>query len=246
MDGKLWGGEFFVADFCDAERVAHLANVPLAGGAKAIREPWRLAATYLQHTFGNNFADLDLQFNRQLHPNLWATLNSMIAAGVNCPETSSMGRLFDAVSGLLTLRRSVNYEGQAAIELEGIADTAASDVYEFRLEGDQIFAEPIVRRCVEDLLDEVPVGQISARFHLSVAHLILNVAEKVREEKHLNRVVLSGGVFQNMWLLERVTQLLRENDFEVFTHSRVPANDGGISLGQAAVANARIQRRRTC
>ena len=157
-----------------------------------------------------------------------------------------MGRLFDAVSGLLTLRRSVNYEGQAAIELEGIADAAATDFYEFRIEDDQIFAEPVIRRCVEDLLDEVPVGQISARFHLSVAQLILNVARNVREEKHLNRVVLSGGVFQNMWLLERVTQLLRENEFEVFTHSRVPANDGGISLGQAAVANARIQRGRTC
>ncbi len=90
----------------------------------------------------------------------------------------------------------------------------------------------------------MPVGQISARFHLSVAHLIVNVVLKTRAERHLNRVVLSGGVFQNMWLLERVTQLLRENKFEVFTHSRVPANDGGISLGQAAIANARLQRGR--
>jgi hydrogenase maturation protein HypF len=246
LDGKLWGGEFFVADFSDSERVSHLANVPLAGGARAIREPWRLAATYLQRTFGNNFSDFDLEFNRQVDPKQWSTLNSMIAAGVNCPETSSMGRLFDAVSGLLTLRRSVNYEGQAAIELEGIADAVASALYEFRIEGDQIFAEPVIRRCVEDLLDEVPVGQISARFHLSVAELISNVTQSIRDERHLNRVVLSGGVFQNMWLLERATQLLRENGFEVFTHSRVPANDGGISLGQAAVANARIQRGRTC
>ena len=152
-----------------------------------------------------------------------------------------MGRLFDAVSGLITLRRSVNYEGQAAIELEGIADTLATDFYEFRIDGDQIFAEPVIRRCVEELLDEVPAGQISARFHRSVAQLIVNIAQKVREERQLNRVVLSGGVFQNMWLLERATQLLRESGFEVFTHSRVPANDGGISLGQAAIANARLQ-----
>ena len=245
LDGKLWGGEFFVADFCDIERIAHLANIPLAGGTKAIREPWRLAVTYLKRSFGRDFIDLDLAFNRQLDLNAWSTLNSMIATGVNCPQTSSMGRLFDAVSGLLTLRRSVNYEGQAAIELEGIADALATDSYEFRIQEDQIFAEPVIRQCVEDLLDEVPVGQISARFHLSVAQLILNVARNVREERHLNRVVLSGGVFQNMWLLERVTQLLRESEFEVFTHSRVPANDGGISLGQAAVANARIQRGRT-
>ena len=155
-----------------------------------------------------------------------------------------MGRLFDAVSGLLTLRTSINYEGQAAIELEGIADTIATDSYQFEINGDQIFAEPVIRKAVEDLLDEVPVGQISARFHLSVAQLILNVVEKVRAERHLNRVVLSGGVFQNMWLLTRVVQLLRQHDFKIFTHSRVPANDGGISLGQAAVANARIQRGR--
>lgn len=244
LDGKLWGGEFFVADFADAERVAHLANVPLAGGAKAIREPWRLAATYLQRTFGDDFIQLDLPFNRQLDLNPWSTVSSMIAAGVNCPETSSMGRLFDAVSGLLTLRRSINYEGQAAIELEGIADGQASGVYEFRIEGDQIFAEPVIRRSVEDLLDDVPVSQISARFHLSVAHLISNVVHDLRAERRLNRVVLSGGVFQNMWLVARTTQLLRENGFEVFTHSRVPANDGGISLGQAAVANARVQHGR--
>lgn len=241
LDGKLWGGEFFIADFCDAERFAHLANVPLAGGAKAIREPWRLAAVYLQRTFGDSFTELDLPFVRDLDFNRWSTLSSMIAAGVNCPETSSMGRLFDAVAGLLTLRSSINYEGQAAIELEGITDAVTNESYEFQIEGDQILAEPVIHECVEDLLDEVPVGQISARFHLSVARLIVNLALKAREDRHLNRVVLSGGVFQNMWLLARVTRLLREHEFEVFTHSRVPANDGGISLGQAAVANARIQ-----
>lgn len=242
LDGKLWGGEFFVADFCDAERIAYLANVPLPGGAKAIREPWRLAAVYLQRAFGNSFTDLDLSFTRGLDLARWSTLDSMIAARVNCPETSSMGRLFDAVSGLLTLRRSVNYEGQAAIELEGIAERVVTGFYEFCVAGDEIAAEPVIRRIVEDLLDEEPIGQIAARFHLSVAHLIVNVALRVREERHLNRVALSGGVFQNMWLLDRVTGLLRENRFEVFTHSRVPTNDGGISLGQAAVANARLGR----
>jgi hydrogenase maturation protein HypF len=152
-----------------------------------------------------------------------------------------MGRLFDAVSGLLNLRSSVNYEGQAAIELEGIADPLATELYEFRIEGEEIFAEPVIQRAVEDLLQGAPAGQISARFHLSVARLILNVARRVREEQHLNRVVVSGGVFQNMWLLDRVTQLLRKNHFEIFSHSRVPTNDGGISLGQAAVANARLR-----
>jgi len=241
LDGRLWGGEFFVADFRDAERVAHLANVPLPGGARAIREPWRLAAVYLQRTFGAKFIDLDLAFTRQLDQQRWSTLNSMIDGRVNCPETSSMGRLFDAVSALLTLCGSINYEGQAAIELEGIADAVASRTYDFGIDEQIISAEPVVRQVVDDLLDEVPVTQISARFHESVAQMIVNVAQRTRDEQRLNRVALSGGVFQNMWLLTRVVQLLREQFFEVFTHNRVPANDGGISLGQAAIANARIQ-----
>lgn len=245
VDGNLWGGEFFVADFCDAERVAHLANVPLAGGTKAIREPWRLAAVYLERTFGAGFTNFELPFTRQLDRKRWTTLSSMIAAGVNCPQTSSMGRLFDAVSGLLTLQNFVNYEGQAAIELEGIADKHPAGFYEFHLDGEEISAAPLIQGVVRDLLDEVPLGQISARFHLSVARLIEAVAANIRAERRLNRVVLSGGVFQNLWLVARATELLRESGFEVFTHSRVPANDGGISLGQAAVANARLQRGRS-
>src|SRR6185369_1877193 len=189
----------------------------------------------------NSFVELDVPFTGELPLNRWATLNSMIAGGINSPETSSMGRLFDAVSGLLTLRSKVNYEGQAAIELENIADKVATDVYEFQVNGDEISAQGLIRRAVEDLLDKVPTAQISARFHCSVAHLIVNMAQKIREERQLNRVVLSGGVFQNMWLLEHAVQLLRASDFEVFTHSRVPSNDGGISLGQAVIANARLQ-----
>jgi hydrogenase maturation protein HypF len=244
LDGNFWGGEFFVADYCDAERVAHLKNVPLAGGAKAVREPWRLAAVYLEKTFGPQFLDLDLPFTKKLDRNRWITLNSMIASGINCPETSSMGRLFDAVAGLLTLRNSVNYEGQAAIELEGIADRTATECYEFQIDDDEVSAEGVIRKVVEDLLDDVPPGQVSARFHLSVAQLILTIAETLRAERHINRVALSGGVFQNMLLLQQVTHLLRDANFEVLTHSRVPPNDGGISLGQAAVANARLQRGR--
>jgi hydrogenase maturation protein HypF len=242
LDGKLWGGEFLVADFCDAERIAHLANIPLPGGAKAIREPWRLAAVYLERTFGTKFLDVNIPFAREVDRNQWATLNSMIAGGVNCPQTSSMGRLFDAIAGILMLRNSVNYEGQAAIELEALADKRATDYYEFGFNGSEITAESLVRRVVEDLLDDVPAAQIAGRFHHSVARLILEMTKRIREQRRLNRVVLSGGVFQNILLLDHVDELLRQTGFEVFTHSRVPANDGGISLGQAAVANARLQR----
>ena len=241
-DGRMWGGEFFVADFLEAERVAHLAYVPMPGGAKAIREPWRMAAVYLQQAFGNEFVNLDLPYVRDLNQRNWPALRSMIATRTNSPETSSMGRLFDAVSSLLGVRALVNYEGQAAIELEAIADSNCADGYEFQVSPTgEIEAGPVIRNAVEDLLNGVSAAAVSARFHSGVASLIVSIAERFRNERKLNRVALSGGVFQNMLLLGKTCTMLRNYGFEVFTHARVPTNDGGISLGQAAIANALIK-----
>jgi len=245
-DRRMWGGEFFVADFCDAERVAHLDYVPMPGGAKAVREPWRMAAVYLERALGDNFIESSLPFVRNMDARKWSVLRPMIATGTNSPETSSMGRLFDAVASLLGLRNLVNCEGQAAIELETLADRDCTERYEFEIEGNGgiIKAEPVIKRSVEDILDGVAPQIVSAKFHLGVAYLIAMVAGRVRDERHLERVVLSGGVFQNMFLLERASRLLKAEGFEVFTHGRVPTNDGGISLGQAVVANARIRKGR--
>ncbi|MGH9901291.1 MAG: carbamoyltransferase HypF, partial [Pyrinomonadaceae bacterium] len=241
-DGRMWGGEFFVADFREAERIAHLDYVPLPGGAQAVREPWRMAAVYLERTFGDDFLKLPIPFVRSIDRRKWATLSRMAATRTNSPETSSMGRLFDAVSALLGLRRAINYEGQAAIELEAIADKSCPRGYEFEFDGEKnlIRAEPVIRRAVEDLLEGVPAREVSAKFHLGVAQLIAAVARLARDTRRLDRVVLSGGVFQNMFLLERACRMLKSDGFEVFTHSRVPTNDGGVSFGQAAVANARV------
>ena len=241
-DGRMWGGEFFVADFVEAERVAHLDYVPMPGGARAVREPWRMAAVYLHRTFGDDFLNLDLPFVRKLDRRAWAALRGMAKSGTNSPETSSMGRLFDAVAGLLCLRSAVNYEGQAAIELETTADRACELGYEFGFEEGVgvIKAEGVVRAAAEDLLEGLAPATVSAKFHQGVAALIASVACRVRDERRLNRVVLSGGVFQNMLLLGRARRALVRDGFEVFTHRRVPTNDGGISLGQAAIANARL------
>ncbi|MEP6636515.1 MAG: carbamoyltransferase HypF [Acidobacteriota bacterium] len=239
-DGRMWGGEFFVADFADAERVAHLAYVPMPGGAKAIREPWRMTAAYLQQAFGDEFLSLNLPFTKDLEQRGWGTLRTMITTRTNCPETSSMGRLFDAISGLLGVRTEINYEGQAAIELEALAVPNCDAAYEFRIssEGNIIEAQDLIRSAVADLLDGMQPSIVAGKFHLAVAGLISTIAEKIRSERHLERVVLSGGVFQNRFLLERSSAMLREKGFKVFTHARVPTNDGGISLGQAAVVNA--------
>lgn len=242
-DGTIWGGEFFVADYTDFERVAHLEYVPMPGGAAAIREPWRMAAVYLQQTFGS--VNLSVGFTDQLDQDRWRTLSSMISTGTNCPQTSSMGRLFDAVSALLCLRSTVNYEGQAAIALENVADASVGDAYRFEVCADgTIGAENVIRGAVEDLLDGTDASIVSAKFHFGVADLIAEVATDIRDKRGLDRVALSGGVFQNMILLEAALTRLTKRRFEVFTHSRVPPNDGGISLGQAMIADARIKKGR--
>jgi hydrogenase maturation protein HypF len=241
-DGKLWGGEFFVADFKTAERIAHLDYVPMPGGTKAIREPWRMAAVYMQRAFGDEFLNVNLPFIQNINRGEWKTLQRMIKTETNCPETSSMGRLFDAVSGLLCLRNTVNYEGQAAIELETIANKNETRSYEFEIENNHVIrAEKIIQQAVDDLLNGCSANEVSVKFHLAVVNLIARIASQIRDERHLNRIALSGGIFQNMFLLDRVCGLLETDGFEVFTHSRVPANDGGISLGQVAIANARLE-----
>ncbi len=242
-DARLWGGEFFAADLARAERLAHLEYVPMPGGTKAIREPWRMAAIYLQQVFGDGFLELDIPFVSRLDRRVWSNLRGMVTSDLNCPETSSMGRLFDAVSSLLGVADAVNYEGQAAMALEAMADRNWLTGYEFELDFEQglIHQSNVIRSVVADLLLDTPAPIISARFHHAVVNLIVALALRIREERKLNRVVLSGGVFQNCLLLECVCRELQSRSFDVFTHNRVPPNDGGIALGQAAVAHALIQ-----
>jgi len=241
-DGKLWGGEFFVADFLEAERIAHLEYVPMPGGAKAIREPWRMAAVYLHRAFGDDFLNLEIPFVKNLNKGAWKTIRQMITTETNSPLTSSMGRLFDGVASLLGVRDAVNYEGQAAIELEAIAEKNCSDGYVFEIAEDEsiIKISDVFHQIIKDMLEGISPKVISAKFHNGVAHLISFIARQIRNERKLNRVALSGGVFQNMFLLEQTCRILKSDGFDVFAHNRVPTNDGGISLGQAAIANAHI------
>jgi hydrogenase maturation protein HypF len=192
-------------------------------------------------------ANLPIPFARDLDRGAWPTLRRMAETAINSPETSSMGRLFDAVAALCGVRSEVSYEGQAAIELEAIADPAVTEGYEFAFpaDGGSVGAEAVLRRVVDDLVDDVPAPVISARFHNAVAARGASVAARGRDQRGLGRVALSGGVFQNVFLLERARARLGAAGFEVLTHRRVPPNDGGISLGQAAVASAIIGSGRT-
>jgi hydrogenase maturation protein HypF len=242
-DGHLWGSEILLAGLADFERVCHLAYAPMPGGVKAIQEPWRMAAAYLQQAFGDGFLDLDIPFVKRLDMTVWRVLRQMMRQGINSPLTSGMGRLFDAVSSLLGLGDRVHYEGQAAIALEMMADATCQDSYRFELEtgASLIRTEPVLTHIVQDLLANLPTHIVAAKFHHAVADVIARVATRIKGEGGPKRVVLSGGVFQNRLLLEWTWQRLEASGFEVYVHHHVPTNDGGLSLGQAVVAGARIK-----
>ena len=227
-----------VADLLQFERLFHLAYAPLPGGEQAVRQPWRMAAVYLQQTFGDAFLDLDLPFVQQLDQGRWRTLAQMITRDLNSPPASSLGRLFDAVAALLGLRNEVLYEGQAAIELEMVVESSTY-IYPFGIgEGRPATLDiaPLIRAIVQDLQQGILVAQIAGRFHRSVAELLAMACLRAREQTGLSDVALSGGVFQNRLLLERTVTDLEGAGLRVLRPERLPPNDGGISLGLASVA----------
>ncbi|MCP2250455.1 carbamoyltransferase HypF [Lentzea aerocolonigenes] len=230
-DGTIWGGEFLVADLAGYRRIGHLKPVPMPGGATAIRQPWRMAAAYLP--------EVRLPVARR-NESRWEPVVAMARNGVNAPLTSSAGRLFDAAAALLDVRDVITYEGQAAVELEQRADPSTSDGYRAGTEGLVVCGEDLLRALVADLCAGVDPGVVAARFHNGVADAIVACCTAAREETGLTSVALSGGVFQNALLLRRTVDGLRRSGFRVLTHRRVPPNDGGISLGQAAVAAALV------
>jgi hydrogenase maturation protein HypF len=266
-DGAVWGGEFLIADYRGFERAAHLAYVPLPGGDAATRNPYRMALSYL-HQAGVEWAD-------DLAPVAAASLTERLAiarqieSGLNAPPSSSMGRLFDAVASIAGVRQSVNYEGQAAIEMEAMANRIDTGQYHFEfgrpsenpplrhhpagrrgasdtkkgIEGEArrayvVNATAVIRAVVGDIRAGAPASTISARFHNGLAAMIGDMCVRIRDERGLNEVALSGGVFQNMTLLKLALDLLHAAGFTIYTHRIVPPNDGGLALGQAVVAMA--------
>lgn len=244
-DGHIWGGEVLVAGYRTFERVAHFEYVPLPGGEAAVREPWRMAVSYLFHHFGDSFRQLSGPFVRDLDPTKVDLIVRMVTKGVNSPLTSSCGRLFDAVAALVGLRSKVNYEAQAAIELEmAIGDEAESAGYPIELawstERCILQTKPMFAAIIDDLAQKIPVSVISQRFHNGLAETFCKVAREIRERTSLERVCLSGGTFHNGYLLRYVTKCLRGAGFDVYTQKEVPAGDGGLSLGQALVAHHQL------
>jgi len=242
-DGNIWGGEFLIANFSSFSRVAHLKEIPLPGGEQAIKEPWRMALSYLKTSYGKDFYRPAHKWLKRIDPHKLSLVSTLIEKKINSPLTSSMGRLFDAVASIIGLRDEVNYEGQAAIELEMLTSKQEKGDYPFEIfpEGEELIidATPIIRAVIDDLNRGKRRDIIAARFHNSVSSIILKICQLLREKRGLNKVALSGGVFQNIYLLERAFSLLGKAGFRTHTHQYVPANDGGISLGQAIIAHYR-------
>ncbi len=240
-DGHIWGGEALLAGYASFERAAHFAYVALPGGAAAIREPWRMAVSYLAQTFGEDFLNLDIPFVQGLERGKAELVLRMITHRLNSPLTSSCGRLFDAVAALIGIRQTVSYEAQAAIELEMSARSSSeTGGYPFAIRRQdgrwQVDASPLFGAIVEDLRRKVRTETISRRFHNGLFETQARLACLLRDGSSINQVCLSGGTFNNVLLLDPLIRKLEFDGFDVFTHSAIPAGDGGLCLGQALVA----------
>jgi len=233
LDGTIWGGEFLIADYVDFRRAGRLVPFPLPGGEAAIKRPGRIALGLLPEVSIPGLTDAEAAIAR-----------AQIARGLNTPLTSSMGRLFDAASALLGICTEVTYEGQAAMELETAASPEADHIYPYQIARGELLevgARPLLAALLSDLhAGELP-GILAARFHATIAAFTADVCERIRRDTGLNTVALSGGVFQNVLLLGMLWERLSSAGFEVVSHHAVPPNDGGLALGQAAVAARRLQ-----
>jgi hydrogenase maturation protein HypF len=249
-DGAAWGGEFFEGSLASGfERRGHLEYAPLPGGSAAIRQPWRMALAQLVSIYGEDEAvELPLSAVRQSGERNARLIARLVEHKLNTPPTSSAGRLFDAVAALVGVpgTERTTYEGQAAVELELAAEGPANRGYPFRLRADDdgwsVETQGIIRGVVDDLLSGREAGEISSRFHRTMAEVVVAGCERAREAGGPDTVALSGGTFQNMLLLDQTIKLLEEKNFVIYKHNRVPANDGGIAIGQAVLADRAEER----
>ncbi len=247
-DGTIWGGEFLVGSYAGFRRAAHLACAPLPGGDAAIREPWRMALAWLwlcDIDWEDGLEPVKVALSSTESSQGLKMLRHQLEEGLNAPLTSSMGRLFDAAAALAGVRQKVNYEAQAAIEFEALADAAEHEAYPFEVTAGPaqdyiIHPAPCFKQMLADLRGNVPQPVISARFHNGVAEMVRQVTTHLREDTGLSEVALSGGVWQNITLLNKTVHLLQRDGFTVLLHRQTPPNDGGVALGQAVIAATRL------
>lgn len=263
-DGNIWGAEFFVCDLSDYVRITHFDYIPLPGGDKANKEVWRSGISYLYKAFGRDFLNLDIPFVKNLDKEKANMILMAIDKKINAPLTSSSGRLFDAIAAIINICVDTTFHAEAPMRLESIIDHNCKESYPFEFTNVISFNETI-KQIVADVQSNISSSIIAAKFHNTIVDVVLEVVKKISTENSslrgysptqskeerllhsvrndatiLNKIVLSGGTFQNRYLSEKIETLLNENGFEVYTHSQIPMNDGGIALGQLAIAVKRL------
>lgn len=235
-DGNIWGGEFFICDLKDFNRFSHFEYIPLPGGDKAIDEPWRMLASYLFHIVGKEkFKEICSIYLHEISDEKINLLVTAIEKNINILQCSSAGRLFDAVAALVIGTHFAGFEAEGPIRLESIIDPDENSKYNYDLLNVVSFKKTFLG-IIDDMNLNIPASKISAKFHNTIVDVILQVALKIRNETEIVKVVLSGGTFQNRYILEQTEIELSKNNFEVYSHEKIPTNDGGISLGQLIVA----------
>ncbi len=239
-DGKIWGGEFMVCDRKEFTRVGHLDYIKMPGGEKAIKEPWRMGVSYLYKALGTGTNKEAFGGLFELYGEAAEKLINIIDANINCPQTSSMGRLFDAVSNIIGITDNVTYEGQAAIELEAVSDIEIQEAYPYKIIKQDIYIiEPyeMIKEVILDKLDGVSSKIMASKFQNTIVNLSVSMCTYLRRDTGINEVALSGGVFQNSYLLKKISQNLKKEGFRVYTHTHLPSNDSGLAIGQIIIAN---------
>jgi len=237
-DNNIWGGEFLICDLNNYKRFNHFEYMPMPGGDRVTDEPWRMAVSYLYRFMGDDFRNKNLPFLSDIKPDTIGMLCQAIDKKINTPLTSSSGRLFDAVAALINLSPVSQFHAEAPMRLESIIDKSVAEFYPFDVKNDISF-ETTFRAILHDMEKEVSVSVISAKFHNMLIAAVIEMAIRMKKECGSNKVVLSGGTFQNKYLLGNLEHKLTQQGFEVLTHQRIPTNDGGIALGQLVIAAAR-------
>jgi hydrogenase maturation protein HypF len=238
-DGTIWGSEVFTCDLSDYERKYYFDPVPLPGGDQVTKYPWRTAVSYIYKYFGEAKLHSGLPFLEQIDPKDIIFLIQMIDSGLNVPRSSGAGRLFDAVAAITGICPVSTFHAEAPMRLEAVIESDCKGRYLYNIDNKCVVFYKTFQQILNDIEQNVPVGKISAKFHNTIISLILDLSRQIRTETGLNKVVLSGGTFQNRYLLSLSENLLKDQGFEVFTHEKVPSNDGGLALGQLAIAAKR-------
>jgi hydrogenase maturation protein HypF len=237
-DGKIWGSEFLVCDLADYSRYTHFQYMKMPGGDAVTNEPWRMAVSYLYSFMGEQFMDLDLPFLRKINMEKLKIVIQMLQDNLNTPLTSGAGRLFDAVAALLNICTISEFHAEAPMRLESSVKQGLKDYYPFDADGPVVF-DKTFGAILDDIKLGLSEGLISAKFHNTIVRVIETTVQKIQQETGLKKIVLSGGTFQNRYLLTNLEPALRKSGLEVYTNNRIPSNDGGIALGQLVIAAKR-------